>query len=144
MTHLIPERLGIAISAAAATEAVIELTLDYVKERKAFGKPIGSFQNSRFVLADAKIRAEVTRSFMDRTLQRYVDGTCTVAEAAMAKTWATEALSDVCDTCVQMHGGYGYTTEYKVSEYWVDSRVNRIYGGTNEIMRELVGRSLGL
>ena len=81
---------------------------------------------------------------MDRTLQRDVDGTCTVAEAAMAKTWTTEVLSDVCDTCVQMHGGYGYTTEYKVSEYWVDSRVNRIYAGTNEIMRELIGRSLGL
>jgi len=144
MTHLIPERLGIAVNSAAAAEAVLDLTLDYVKERKAFGKPVGSFQNSRFQLADAKTKVEVTRAFMDRTLQRYVDGTCTVAEAAMAKNWTTEVLSEVCDTCVQMHGGYGYTTEYKVSEYWVDSRVNRIYGGTNEIMRELIGRSLGL
>ncbi|MEI2702819.1 MAG: acyl-CoA dehydrogenase family protein [Baekduia sp.] len=144
MTHLIPERLGVAVSSAAATEAVVELTLEYVKERKAFGKPVGTFQNSRFQLADAKTKAEVTRAFTDRTLQRYIDGTCTVAEAAMAKTWTTEVLSDVCDVCVQMHGGYGYTEEYKVSEYWVDSRVNRIYAGTNEIMRELVGRSLGL
>ena len=144
MTHLIPERLGIAVSSAAATEAVVDLTLEYVKERTAFGKPIGSFQNSRFQMVDAKMKAEVTRAFMDRTLQRYIDGTCTPAEAAMAKTWTTEVLSDVCDICVQMHGGYGFTTEDKVSEYWVDSRVNRIYGGTNEVMRELAGRTLRL
>jgi alkylation response protein AidB-like acyl-CoA dehydrogenase len=144
MAHLIPERLGLAVSSIAAAEAALDLTLEYVKERKAFGKPIGSFQNSRFVLAELQTKIDITRCWMDRTVQRYVDGTCTVQEAAQAKYWTTDLLSEVTDACVQLFGGYGYTTEYKISELWADARVNRIYAGTNEIMKELVGRSMGL
>jgi alkylation response protein AidB-like acyl-CoA dehydrogenase len=120
------------------------MTLAYVKERKAFGRPIGTFQNSRFVLAELQTKVDITRCWMDRTIGRYVDGTCTVQEAAMAKYWTTDLLSEVSDACVQLFGGYGYTTEYKISEIWADARVNRIYAGTNEIMKELVGRSMGL
>ena len=144
MAHLIPERLGLAVSSIACCEAALDMTLEYVKERKAFGRPIGTFQNSRFVLADLHTKITITRTFMDSVVQKYVDGTCTVPEAAMAKYWTTDLLSEVTDACVQLFGGYGYTTEYKISEMWVDSRVNRIYAGTNEIMKELVGRSLGL
>jgi alkylation response protein AidB-like acyl-CoA dehydrogenase len=144
MAHLIPERLGLAVSSMAGAEAALGMTLDYVKERKAFGRPIGSFQNSRFVLAELQTKVEITRCWMDRTIGRYVDGTCTVQEAAMAKYWTTDLLSEVSDACVQLFGGYGYTTEYKISEIWADARVNRIYAGTNEIMKELVGRSMGL
>ncbi len=144
MAHLIPERLGLAVSSIASAEAALEMTLEYVKERKAFGRPIGSFQNSRFVLAELQTKVDLTRCWMDRTVQRYVDGTCTVQEAAQAKYWTTDLLSEVTDACVQLFGGYGYTTEYKISELWADARVNRIYAGTNEIMKELVGRSMGL
>jgi acyl-CoA dehydrogenase len=144
MAHLIPERLGLAVSSIACAEYALSLTLDYVKERKAFGKPIGSFQNSRFVLAELQTKVTITRTWMDTVVQKYVDGTCTVQEAAMAKYWTTDLLSEVTDACVQLFGGYGYTTEYKISELWADARVNRIYAGTNEIMKELVGRSMGL
>ncbi|MGK2877221.1 MAG: acyl-CoA dehydrogenase family protein [Solirubrobacterales bacterium] len=144
MAHLIPERLGLAVGSIAACEAVLDLTLEYAKERKAFGRPIGSFQNSRFVLAEAQTKITITRVWMDTIVQKYIEGTCTVQEAAMAKYWTTDLMSDVADVCVQMFGGYGYTTEYKVSEYWADARVNRIYAGTNEIMKELIGRSMGL
>ncbi len=144
MAHLIPERLGLAVSSMAAAEAALDLTLDYVKERKAFGRPIGSFQNSRFVLAELQTRVELSRCWMDRTIGRFVEGTCTVQEAAMAKYWTTDLLCEVADAGVQLFGGYGYTTEYKISELWADARVNRIYAGTNEIMKELIGRSMGL
>jgi acyl-CoA dehydrogenase len=144
MAHLIPERLGLAVSSMAGCEAALAMTLEYVKERKAFGRPIGTFQNSRFVLADLQTKVDISRCWMDRTIQRYVDGTCTVQEAAQAKYWTTDLLSEVSDACVQLFGGYGYTTEYKISEIWADARVNRIYAGTNEIMKELVGRSMGL
>ncbi|WP_027008329.1 acyl-CoA dehydrogenase family protein [Conexibacter woesei] len=144
MAHLIPERLGLAVSSMAGAEAALEMTLTYVRERKAFGRPIGTFQNSRFVLAELQTKVDITRCWMDRTIQRYVDGTCTVQEAAMAKYWTTDLLSEVSDACVQLFGGYGYTTEYRISEIWADARVNRIYAGTNEIMKELVGRSMGL
>lgn len=144
MAHLIPERLGLAVSSIAAAEAALDLTLAYVKERRAFGRPIGSFQNSRFVLAELQTKVEITRCWMDRTIARFVEGTATVPEAAMAKYWTTDLLCEVADAGVQLFGGYGYTTEYKISELWADARVNRIYAGTNEIMKELVGRSMGL
>ncbi len=144
MAHLIPERLGLAVSSMAAAEAALDLTLDYVKERKAFGRPIGSFQNSRFLLAELQTRVELSRCWMDRTIGRFVEGTATVQEAAMAKYWTTDLLCEVADAGVQLFGGYGYTTEYKISELWADARVNRIYAGTNEIMKELIGRSMGL
>ena len=144
MAHLVPERLSLAAASMAGAEAALKMTLDYVKERKAFGRPIGSFQNSRFVLADLATKIEMTRLFVDRTIQRHVDGTATIQEAAMAKYATTELFCEAADIGVQLHGGYGYTTEYPISEFWVDARLNRIYAGTNEIMRELIGRSLGL
>ncbi len=144
MAHLVPERLSLSAAAMAGAEAALGLTLDYVKERKAFGRPIGSFQNSRFVLAELQTKIEMTRLFVDRTIQRYLDGTATIQEAAMAKYATTELFCEAADIGVQLHGGYGYTTEYPISEFWTDARLNRIYAGTNEIMRELIGRSMGL
>jgi alkylation response protein AidB-like acyl-CoA dehydrogenase len=144
MAHLIPERLGLAVSSMAGAEAALDMTLQYVKERKAFGRPIGTFQNTRFTLAELQTKVAISRCWMDRTIARYVEGTCTVQEAAMAKYWMTDLLCEVADAGVQFFGGYGYTTEYKISEIWADARVNRIYAGTNEIMKELVGRSMGL
>jgi len=144
MAHLVPERLSLAAASMAGAEASLKLALDYVKERKAFGRPISSFQNTRFVLAELQTKVELTRTFIDRTIQRYIDGTANIQEAAMAKYAATELFCEAADIGVQMHGGYGYTTEYPISEFWVDARLNRIYAGTNEIMRELIGRSMGL
>ena len=120
------------------------MTLEYVKERKAFGKPIGSFQNSRFVLAELQTEVDMMRCFIDRTIERYVAGTATVAEAAMCKYKSTDLLGKVTDSCLQLHGGYGYTTEYPISKAWVDARITRIYAGTNEIMKELIGKTMGL
>ncbi|MDQ8045971.1 MAG: acyl-CoA dehydrogenase family protein [Patulibacter sp.] len=144
MAHLVPERLSLAVSSMAGAEAALKLTIDYVKERKAFGRPISTFQNTRFLLADLQTKVEMTRLFIDRTIARHVEGTATVQEAAMAKYAATELFSEVADAGVQLHGGYGYTTEYAISEFWTDARLNRIYAGTNEIMKELIGRAMGL
>ncbi len=144
VSRLVPERLTLATSSIAGAECALEMTLAYVKERKAFGKPIGSFQHSRFTLAELHTRVTITRCFVDRCIERYVDGTCTVAEAAMAKYWTTDLLCDVTDAGVQLHGGYGYTTEYPIGKAWVDARITKIYAGTNEIMKELIGRTLGL
>jgi acyl-CoA dehydrogenase len=144
VSRLVPERLILAVSSIAGCELAFQLTLDYIKERHAFGKPIGSFQNSRFVMAELKTKIEITRCFVDRCIERYVAGTCTVEEAAMAKWWTTDLLGAVTDAGVQLHGGYGYTTEYPIGKAWVDARISRIYAGTNEIMKELIGRRLGL
>jgi acyl-CoA dehydrogenase len=144
MAKLVPERLALAVSSLAGCEAALTMTLDYVKQRKAFGRPIGSFQNSRFVLAELQTKIAVTRAFVDRSISRHVTGTCTASEAAMAKWWTTDLLSEVTDACLQLHGGYGYTTEYPIGQLWVDARVQRIYAGANEIMKELIGRSMGL
>ncbi|MDQ3158339.1 MAG: acyl-CoA dehydrogenase family protein, partial [Actinomycetota bacterium] len=144
MENLPQERLTISVVAAAACRHVIDMTLEYVKERKAFGKPIGSFQNSRFAMAELRTKIELTRCFVDRCIERYVAGTCTVEEAAMAKYWSTDLLCEVTDVGVQLHGGYGYTTEYPIGKAWVDARIGRIYAGTNEIMKELIGRTMGL
>ena len=144
VSRLVPERLTLAVSSMAGAEAAFELTLAYIKERKAFGKPIGSFQNSRFLMAELKTEIVMTRAFIDRTIQRYVDGTATVEEAAMAKLQTTELLCKMTDVGVQLHGGYGYTTEYPIAKAWVDARITKIYAGTNEIMKELIGRGMGL
>ena len=144
VSRLVPERLILAVSSIAGCELAFQMTLDYIKERHAFGKPIGSFQNSRFVMAELKTKIEITRCFVDRCIERYVAGTCTVEEAAMAKWWTTDLLGQVTDAGVQLHGGYGYTTEYAIGKAWVDARISRIYAGTNEIMKELIGRTLGL
>jgi alkylation response protein AidB-like acyl-CoA dehydrogenase len=144
MRNLPRERLSMAVTAVAAAEAAFQLTLTYTKERTAFGAPIGSFQAIRFMLAEMKTELEVARAYVDRCLVALNDGELTAAEAAGAKFWATELQSRVIDTCLQLHGGYGYMEEFPIARLWRDARVQRIYGGTNEIMREIVGRSLGV
>ncbi len=144
VSRLVPERLILGVASIAACEVCLDMTLDYVKSRKAFGKPIGSFQNTRFTMAELKTKVDMARCFVDRSVQRYLDGTCTVEEAAMCKFVTTDLLCEVTDTGVQMHGGYGYTTEYPIGKAWVDARVGKIYAGTNEIMKELIGRTMGL
>ncbi len=141
MRNLPYERLSIAVAAMAAAEAVFEQTLTYVKERTAFGRSVGSFQNSRFVLAELATELRIGRSFVDRCL---VDTQLSAETAAMAKWWCTELQVRLIDRCLQLHGGYGYMTEYPVAKAFQDSRVQTIYGGTTEIMKELIGRSLGL
>jgi alkylation response protein AidB-like acyl-CoA dehydrogenase len=144
VSRLVPERLTLAVGAIAGCEKALEITLEYVKERKAFGRPIGSFQNSRFLLAELHTEITIGRTFVDQCIAKHVAGECSVPEAAMAKWWTTELLGRVTDAGVQLHGGYGYTMEYPIGQAWVDARVARIYAGTNEIMKELIGRSMGL
>jgi alkylation response protein AidB-like acyl-CoA dehydrogenase len=141
---LVPERLILAVSSIAGAERLLEETLVYVKDRQAFGRPIGSFQNSRFKLAEMKTEITIGRTFIDDLIARHVHGEVSVEEAAMAKWWTTELLGRVADQCLQLHGGYGYTKEYPISQAWVDARITRIYAGTTEIMKELIGRTMGL
>jgi alkylation response protein AidB-like acyl-CoA dehydrogenase len=140
----VPERLIIAVAALAGAEAAFETTLEYVKERTAFGRPIGSFQNSRFVMAEIKTELTIGRAFIDQCIQKHCDEELSIEEAAMSKWWTTELLGRVTDSCLQLHGGYGYTKEYSISAAWADARITRIYGGTTEIMKELIGRGMGL
>jgi len=144
MEKLPQERLTIAVVAAAACESMLESTLRYVKERKAFGRPIGSFQNSRFVLAELATETQIARVFVDRCIEELNAGTLTVSEAAMAKWWTTELQQKVADRCLQLHGGYGYMTEYPIAKAYLDTRIQTIYGGTTEIMKEIIGRTMGL
>jgi alkylation response protein AidB-like acyl-CoA dehydrogenase len=144
VSNLPQERLSIAGSAVAAAEAALGWTLDYVRERRAFGQPIGSFQGSRFALAEARTETDVARAFVDRCVEALGDGELSPQDAAMAKWWCTEVQGRVVDRCLQLHGGYGYMLEYPIARAFVDARVTRIYGGTNEIMKEIVGRSMGL
>ncbi len=140
--NLPQERLSISVSAVAACEAAFSWTVDYVKERTAFGRPIGAFQNTRFRLAEMKAEIAVGRTYVDAQIEAHADGDLTVEEAAMGKMWTTELQGRVMDTCLQLHGGYGYMMEYPIARAFADSRVQRIYGGTNEIMREIVGRAI--
>ncbi len=144
MEKLPQERLSIAVVAVAAAEKVFALTLDYCKGRNAFGKPIGSFQHNRFVLAEMATEIEIARTFVDKAVLEHNAGRFTVQDAAMAKWWTTELQKKVVDQCVQLHGGYGYMLEYPVAKAFVDSRVQTIYGGTTEVMKEIIGRSLGV
>jgi alkylation response protein AidB-like acyl-CoA dehydrogenase len=144
MENLPQERLSIAVVAVAACEAVLALTLDYVKQREAFGRPIGSFQHNRFVLAELSTQTTVARAYVDECVKAHLRGELSVQDAAMAKWWTTDLQNKVADACLQLHGGYGYMSEYAVSKAWLDGRVQSIYGGTNEIMKEIVGRGLGL
>jgi alkylation response protein AidB-like acyl-CoA dehydrogenase len=144
VSNLPQERLSIAASAVAAAEAALTWTLDYVRERRAFGQPIGSFQGSRFALAEVRTETEVARVFVDRCVQALGAGELSPEDAAMAKWWCTDLQGRVVDRCLQLHGGYGYMLEYPIARAFVDARVTRIYGGTNEIMKEIVGRSMGL
>ena len=144
VSNLPQERLSIAASAVAAAEAMLGWTLDYVRERKAFGQTIGSFQNSRFTLAELHGEVAIARSFIDRCAVALDDGELTPEEAATAKWWCTDLQGRVADRCLQLFGGYGYILEYPIARAFADARVTRIYGGANEIMKEIVGRSLGL
>ncbi|HEV2982684.1 MAG TPA: acyl-CoA dehydrogenase family protein [Solirubrobacteraceae bacterium] len=144
VSNLPQERLSIAASAVAAAEAALGWTLDYVRERRAFGQPIGSFQSSRFALAEASTEVDIARAYIDRCVVELDAGTLTPEDAAMAKWWCTDLQGRVVDRCVQLHGGYGYMLEYPIARAYADARVTRIYGGANEIMKEIIGRSLGL
>jgi alkylation response protein AidB-like acyl-CoA dehydrogenase len=144
MQALPQERLSIAVGAIAGAEAALEQTLAYCKEREAFGRPIGSFQNTRFMLAEMRTKVTVGRQFVDRCIELHDRGELPVDEAAMAKYWTTDLLGEVVDGCVQLFGGYGYMREYPIARAFVDARVQRIYGGTNEIMKEIIGRSMGV
>jgi acyl-CoA dehydrogenase len=144
MTNLPQERLSIAMMAAAACEAVLELCLDYAKQREAFGRPIGKFQNTRFVIAEMATEAHICRVFVDDCVRRHVAGQLDAKLASMAKWWTTELQKKVVDQGVQIFGGYGYMTEYPIARAFLDSRVQTIYGGTTEIQKEIIGRSLGL
>ncbi len=144
MENLPQERLSIAVGAVASAEQVLADTIEYCKTRTAFGKPIGSFQNSRFVLAELATEVEIARVYLDKAIVEHNAGRFSAVDAAMAKWWTTELQKRVIDSCVQLHGGYGYMLEYPVAKAYIDSRVQTIYGGTTEIMKEIVGRSLGV
>ena len=142
MQQLPQERLIIGVGAVGAMEGAVERTIAYCKEREAFGKPIIDFQNTRFKLAECKTNTVVARSFLDQCIGAHLTGALTVEMAAMNKYWLSDLQCQVLDECVQLHGGYGFMQEYAVAEMWTDARVQRIYGGTNEIMKDLIGRSL--
>jgi acyl-CoA dehydrogenase len=144
MEQLPWERLQIAIGAVAAMQAAIDLTIAYVKERKVFGQPVGAYQNTRYKLAELQSEAQVARVFVDKCIELEVAGRLDSATASMAKYWCSDLQNKAVDECVQLHGGYGYMWEYPVARAWADARVQRIYGGTNEIMKELISRSIGL
>lgn len=142
MQELPWERLQIAIGAIASAEAAIEWTTKYVRERQAFGQPIMQFQNTRFTLAELKTETQIGRVFVDRCIEELLAGKLDPTTASMAKYWCSDLQFKVLDACVQLHGGYGYMWEYPITRAWADARVQRIYGGTNEIMKELISRSL--
>ena len=142
MEQLPQERLAIACGAIGAMEGAVERTIAYCKEREAFGGPLTQFQNTRFKLAECKTKTAVARAFLDQCISEHMRGELTSDKASMAKYWITDTQGEVLDECVQLHGGYGFMQEYAVAEMWADARVQRIYGGTNEIMKELIARSL--
>jgi acyl-CoA dehydrogenase len=142
MQQLPQERLIVAVAAVAAIELALDLTTQYVKERKAFGRRVLDFQNTRFSIAEARTEAALGRVFVERCTELLLQKKLDPVTAAMAKWWTTDKQFEIADLCMQLHGGYGYMDEYPISRLWRDSRVQRIYGGTNEIMKELIGRSL--
>ncbi len=144
MTFLPQERLGSAITNLAHAAQILDETLQYTKDRKAFGQAIGQFQHNKFLLADLYTRVEVTQAYVDQCVLAHTRGELTPIDAAKAKWWTAQVQSDVLDHCVQLHGGYGYMNEYRVARAWRDARVTKIWAGSNEIMKELIGRDLGL
>ena len=142
MGELQRERLALAIGAVAAAEGILKSTIEYTKERKAFGAPIAQLQNTKFKLAETATDVRLHRSFVEECKQLFMRRELDVATVSMAKLSCTEMQGRVADTCLQLHGGYGYMQEYGVSRAFVDARVQRIYGGTSEIMKELISRSL--
>lgn len=144
MQKLQQERLVVAVCSQAMAEQVLTDTLTYVKERKAFGKPISKFQNTQFEMADVATKVEVGRAFLDKVVAEHVAGKYLVKECSMAKLWQTEMLGEVVDRCLQMFGGYGYMREYPIARMYMDARVQRIYAGTNEIMKIIISKQMGL
>ncbi|MFH9419589.1 acyl-CoA dehydrogenase family protein [Streptomyces sp. NPDC017529] len=142
MTNLAQERMGIAVAGIAAAEHLVEITTRYVKEREAFGRPLAKLQHVRFEIAEMATECAVTREFLDRCIVDHSDGQLAAVHASMAKWWATELQKRVADRCLQLHGGYGYMSEYPVARAFTDGRIQTIYGGTTEIMKEIIGRSL--
>jgi acyl-CoA dehydrogenase len=142
MEQLPRERLTIGISGVAMAEAAVLEAIKYAKERSAFGKPILDFQNTKFVLAECKTEVLAGKAFIDYCIQRYLDGTLDAATASMAKLWASDKQIEIVDRCLQIFGGYGYMMEYPIAQMYAAARVQKIYGGTNEIMKELISRSL--
>ena len=142
MQQLPQERLTIAVTAVAVIEAILEETIRYTQEREAFGRQLLQFQNTRFTLAERKTEAVIARVFLDECIERHLRGELDVQTAAMAKWWLTQKQCEIVDDCLQLHGGYGFMAEYKVAQAYLDSRVQKIYGGSNEIMKEIIGRTL--
>ena len=144
MKHLPQERIGNAIANIANAKQILAETIQYCKDRKAFGQPIGSFQHNTFKIAEMVTKIEVSEAYIDDCVAAHAEGKLTAVDAAKAKWWAAQVQCDVLDECVQLHGGYGYMNEYRVARAWRDARINKIWAGTNEIMKELIGRDLGL
>lgn len=144
MQKLQQERLVCAIGAVEGAASVLQETIKYTKERQAFGKPLSKFQNTRFKLAEVATEVEVGRAFIDRLIQEHMAGTTVITETCMAKWWATEMLKRSVDECLQLYGGYGYMMEYPIAKAYLDARVQTIYAGTTEIMKEIIGRQMGL
>ena len=142
MKNLAQERLSLAVQAVSVAEAAMRWTLEYTTSRKAFGQPIAQFQNSKFLLAELHTETQAARVYVDRCVELHVEGKLTPEQAAASKFLTTELQCKVVDRCLQLHGGYGYMREYPIARAWADSRVQTIYGGTSEIMKEIVGRSL--
>jgi len=144
MERLPQERIGAAVLNLAHAAQILDETLEYVKKRKAFGQSVGSFQYNKFRLAEMVTQIEVTQAFVDQCVAAHVTGRLSAVDAAKAKWWTAQVQNEVLDACVQLHGGYGYMNEYRVARAWQDARVTKIWAGSNEIMKELIGRDLGL
>ncbi|HET7278484.1 MAG TPA: acyl-CoA dehydrogenase family protein [Dermatophilaceae bacterium] len=144
MQRLPQERVGAAVANTAHAAQILQETIEYTKERKAFGQPIGAFQHNKFKIAELVTMVEVTQAFVDDCVAAHADGKLTPVDAAKAKWWSAQVQNDVLDECVQLHGGYGFMNEYRVARAWRDARVTKIWAGSNEIMKELIGRDLGL
>jgi long-chain-acyl-CoA dehydrogenase len=144
MERLAQERVGAAVSNIAHATQILDETIEYVKQRKAFGQPVGSFQYNKFLIAELVTKAEVTQAYVDNAVVAYDEDRLSAVDAAKAKWWSAQVQNDILDACVQLHGGYGYMNEYRVARAWRDARVTKIWAGSNEIMKELIGRDLGL
>ena len=144
MQHLVQERVGASVSNTAHASQILRETIEYIKERKAFGQPVGSFQHNKFKVAELVTQIDVTQAFVDACVMQHCAGELSAVDAAKAKWWSAQVQNDVLDECVQLHGGYGYMNEYRVARAWRDARVTKIWAGSNEIMKELIGRDLGL
>jgi alkylation response protein AidB-like acyl-CoA dehydrogenase len=142
--NLAQERLSIAVTGVATARAALGWTVDYVKERRAFGQPISSFQNTKFVLAEVKTEVDIAQAYVDQCVVRLNAGELTPADAAQAKYWCTELQQRAVDKCLQLFGGYGYMTEYPIARAYADARITSIYGGTTEVMKTIIAKSLGI